>query len=121
MSALKGTAEGKALMAHVRSHRGGSRSSDMKGASVAQYSTAERKAMASKGEARPDLSYPIRNQADVSNAVKDWIRTGRNTSVRQWIEKRVKALDLSTPAEFGAPKATDEMDIAKTITARNSK
>lgn len=122
MSALKGTDQGRALMAQVRGHRGGSKPSDTKGAPVAHDLTASgRRKLASTGVARPDGSYPISTQADVTNAVKDWIRTGRNTSVRQWIEKRVRALDLTMPAEFGAPKRTDEMDVAKTITARNSK
>jgi hypothetical protein len=58
----------------------------------------ERTALAKSGEARPDGSYPIRNQGDLDNAAKDWIRTGRDPAVAAWIAIRAKALKLPNPA-----------------------
>lgn len=82
-----------------------------------RLNAAARHKLAATGVARPDGSYPIANQTDLDNAVKDWIRTGRSLAVKSWIDKRAKALDLEVPAAANAPKQTDEMDIAKAKTA----
>lgn len=81
-----------------------------------KFNAADRHKLAATGVARPDGSYPIRDQQDLDNAVKDWIRTGRSLSVKGWIDKRAKALDLEMPTTAAPVKQTDELDIAK---ARN--
>lgn len=125
MSGLKGTAEGKALMASVRAHRGGATPAPVteakKETPVAprNLDAASRHKLASQGVARPDGSYPIGNQADLDNAVKDWIRTGRPGAVKAWIVKRANALKLELPESMESPKAaSDEIEVGKAITAR---
>lgn len=62
------------------------------------FTRTERQQLAANGEAMPDGRYPIRNQADIENAYKDWTRTGRNPQVAAWIGKRAKALGVPNPA-----------------------
>jgi hypothetical protein len=76
-----------------------------------------RRKLASKGTARPDGSYPISDQQDIENAVKDWARTGRPGAVRAWIEKRARTLDLEVPAALNPAAEQDELAIAKAKTA----
>lgn len=61
-----------------------------------------RRFAAKHGTAMADGSYPIHNGTDLSNAVKDYYRTGKSPAVRAFIVKRVKALGLtgSLPANF---------------------
>lgn len=124
MAALKGTPEGKALMDQVRAHRGGNAPSGptpAKEAPVApprNLDAASRRKLAATGVARPDGSYPIGNQADLDNAVKDWVRTGRSLAVKSWIQKRAGALKLELPESMESPKQTDELDVGKAIAAR---
>lgn len=63
------------------------------------YSTAIRKQMAKSGEALPDGSYPIKNCADVSDALHR-IGTGTKHSkaeIEAHIRSRAKALGCSMP------------------------
>ena len=54
----------------------------------------ERKALAEKGQALPDGSFPIRNSGDLRNAIRAYGRAkpGRRGSVRKHIMRRAKAL-----------------------------
>lgn len=124
MSGLKGTDAGKKLMSDVRAHKGGAvpPPTNLPPASGAK-APAERDAKtrhqdAASGAAMGDGSYPIRNQTQLDDAVKDWIRTGRSLAVKSHIQKRAAALKLDLPASMGGAKPTDEMDVAKTIAAR---
>ena len=56
----------------------------------------ERKAMAQKGEALPDGSYPIRSVGDLKNAIQAYGRSnkGDRAKVRKHIEKRARALNV---------------------------
>lgn len=61
------------------------------------FNAKQRATLAAKGEAMPDGSYPIRNQQDLANAYKDYIRTGRNKAVAAHINTRAKALGVKSP------------------------
>lgn len=65
------------------------KSADMK---KKTFSTDQRKALASKGKAMSDGSFPITDSEDVSNAVHDWGRAGSKASVKAHIVRRAKAL-----------------------------
>jgi hypothetical protein len=56
----------------------------------------ERKALAAKGEALPDGSYPIRSVGDLKNAVQAYGRSTKQdrAKVRKHIEKRARALNV---------------------------
>lgn len=126
MSALKGTPEGRALMNEVRSHKGGNTKptapvklpvpSGKK--APAQRNQASRMKDASDGAAMSDGSYPIRNQTQLDDAVKDWIRTGRSLSVKTHIEKRAKALGLELPENMEPKGSSDEIETARQIAGR---
>lgn len=62
------------------------------------YSGDEREAMAKKGEAMPDGSYPIADKDDLEDAVQAYGRAKNKTEVKAHITKRAKAL-----------KATDQL------------
>jgi len=61
------------------------------------FNQAERDKYAKEGVAMSDGSYPIRNQQDLANAYKDYIRTGRSKSVAAHIAARAKALGVKSP------------------------
>lgn len=63
---------------------------------LGDYSTAQRKQMAKTGEAQADGSYPIKTRKDLSNALKDFNRTGQKPSDKAHIVKRARALGLTS-------------------------
>lgn len=54
----------------------------------------QRKKLASEGKALPDGSYPIRNRADLKNAISSIGRANDYYKVRKWIIKRAGQLKL---------------------------
>lgn len=62
---------------------------------MANYSTAQRRALAAKGQARKDLSFPIQNEQDLRNAIHDVGRANDPAAAKAWIRKRAAALGLS--------------------------
>lgn len=85
---------------------------------MAKFDIQQRRNDAKEGVARPDGSYPIRDQNSLDDAVKDWIRTGRPLAVKDWIRKRANALGLEVPTALNTDGSTpDEIDIAKAKTA----
>ena len=64
---------------------------------MTDFSAKQRHELADKGEAMSDGSYPIRNQQDLANAYKDYIRTGRPKAVAAHINERAKALGVKSP------------------------
>ena len=56
------------------------------------FSPEEREALAEKGEAMKDGSYPIRNKADLKNAIKAFGRAKNKAATKKHIVKRAKAL-----------------------------
>lgn len=69
---------------------------------AAALDTAERTALAAKGDAERDGSFPIRNRRDLEHAVRDWGRAGSKESDRRWIIKRARALGATDllPADW---------------------
>ena len=63
----------------------------------AEFSPAQRKALAKKGEALPDGAYPIRNEGDLKNAIKAFGRAKESErgDVKKHIIKRARALKKS--------------------------
>src|SRR6185312_1838365 len=68
-----------------------------KGLNAKQFSTKKRQKLAKKGHARPDGSYPIETTKDVSNAVKDWHRSGGSSADKAHIVKNAKRLGMNDP------------------------
>lgn len=126
MAGLKGTQQARDLMNQVRGHKGGGMAAQAptklpapSGAKApAKRTGAERMKDASEGVALPDGSYPIRNQTQLDDAVKDWIRTGRSLSVKSHIDKRAKALGLELPENMEPKGAPDEIETARQIAGR---
>ncbi|MGH2468524.1 MAG: hypothetical protein ACRDGF_00510 [Chloroflexota bacterium] len=76
----------------------------------AGFSTEDRKALAKKGQAMPDGSYPVRNLADLAKAVRAFGRAKNPDAVKAWIIKRAKALKATNilPADWpGSTKKTE--------------
>ena len=63
----------------------------------AEFSPAQRKNLAKKGEALPDGAYPIRNESDLKNAIKAFGRAkaSERGDVKKHIIKRARALKKS--------------------------
>lgn len=68
--------------------------------SAAAFSAEERRRLAKNDEAMPDGSFPIRNVADLRNAVAAFGRAKDPAAARAWIRKRARALG----AEDALPK-----------------
>jgi hypothetical protein len=62
---------------------------------MADFSSNERKKLALNKEAMPDGSYPIRNSADLKNAIQAYGRASDKPAVKEWIKKRAIELGLS--------------------------
>jgi hypothetical protein len=60
----------------------------------AEFSTRQRSALAEKGAALPDGSYPIRNASDLRNAIQALGRAKNRAAAMAHIRKRAKALGL---------------------------
>jgi len=73
----------------------------------AAFTAEERADLAKKGQAKPDGSYPIRNVADLKNAISAWGRGGATASDKSWIIKRARALGATSelPEDWGAKDA----------------
>lgn len=61
---------------------------------MAEFSTDKRKELSQKGQAMPDGGYPIRNAADLQNAIQAFGRANNKPAVKAWIKKRAKELGL---------------------------
>lgn len=66
------------------------------------YSTEQRRELAKKGQAKPDLSYPIADKEDLQNAIRSWGRGGATAADKAWIIKRARALGATDmlPADW---------------------
>jgi hypothetical protein len=60
-----------------------------------EYSDAQREAMADSGEAMPDGSFPIADEADLKNAIQAYGRAKNQSATAKHIAKRARALGLS--------------------------
>lgn len=59
------------------------------------FKAAERQKLAEKGQAMPDGGFPIRNRADLKNAIQAYGRAADKAAAKAWIIKRAKALNLT--------------------------
>lgn len=59
------------------------------------YNTKQRRAMAARGQAMPDGSYPIANRADLQNAIQSFGRASNPAAVKRHIIRRARALGLT--------------------------
>ena len=78
-----------------------------------KYTAAQRRTMASKGEALPDGSFPIANAEDLKAAMQSVGRASNVARAKRHIKRRAKALglmDLLTPAFGGAKMAKGYYD-----------
>jgi HK97 family phage prohead protease len=76
-----------------------------------KYTDKQRKEMANSGEAKSDGSFPIKDKADLENAIHDWGRAGSTESDKKHIIARAKALGASDmlPADWeGSTKNTEK-------------
>jgi hypothetical protein len=79
---------------------------------MASFSAAQRRQLADSGAAMPDGSYPIRNRADLDNAVQSIGRgSGSHAAIRAHIVKRAKALNLTDalPASWSARRGARQL------------
>ena len=77
-----------------------------------EYSTEQRKEMASKGLALPDGSFPIKDIKDLKNAILSYGRSTDHSEVAKFIAKRAKALGAEDliPDTENFQKALKETD-----------
>lgn len=59
------------------------------------FKTAEREKLAEKGQAMPSGGFPIRNEADLKNAIQAFGRASNKAAAKAWIIKRAKQLGLT--------------------------
>jgi len=79
------------------------------GLAKADYSDDDRTAMAEKGEAEPDGSYPIKTKADLENAIHAYGRSKDKAKTQAHIVKRAQALDATDllPADWDGSTKKD--------------
>lgn len=78
--------------------------------SKADFSADERKNLASRGQALPDGSYPIRNTSDLKNAIQAYGRASDKGRAKSWIIRRAKALGATgmLPDAWNVSKSHDD-------------
>ena len=83
----------------------------------ADFTAKQRKALAAKGSAMPDGSFPIRNEDDLGNAVSTHGLAKNKAAAKAHITKRAKALGLTAklPADWtgSTKKAAKKAEAAK--------
>lgn len=78
----------------------------------AEFSSDQRKRLASQGQALPDGSYPIRNKSDLSNAIQAYGRAKDKGRAKAWIIRRARALGATgmLPDSWSVSKSGDEQE-----------
>lgn len=59
---------------------------------MADLDTAERRKLADKGQALPDGSFPIRDRADLKDAIQSYGRANDKAVAKRWIKRRAREL-----------------------------
>ena len=54
---------------------------------MTKFTSEERERLAKQGKAMPDGGYPIRNKADLKNAISAYGRGVNKPAVKRWIKK----------------------------------
>ena len=65
------------------------------------FNQMQRRRLASRNQAMPDGSFPIRNISDLKNAIQSYGRAKNKTAAMAWIKKRARELD----AEYLLPES----------------
>jgi len=75
------------------------------------YNTKQRRAMAGRGLAMPDGSYPIANEQDLKNAIQSFGRASDPAAVKRHIIRRARALGLVKllPEDWNITKNVDSI------------
>jgi hypothetical protein len=63
---------------------------------VTELDTEERRKLADEGEALPDGSFPIRDKADLKDAIQSYGRAKDKTEAKRWIKRRARELDAES-------------------------
>jgi len=73
----------------------------------ADFNSAQRRRMASSGAAMPDGSFPIRNRADLRNAIQSVGRASDYEAAKRHIISRARALNATAmlPKEWNVTKS----------------
>jgi len=73
----------------------------------ADFSAQERRRMAATGAAMPDGSFPIRNRADLQNAIQSVGRASNYDQAKKHIISRARTLGLTSmlPQDWGVTKS----------------
>lgn len=73
----------------------------------ADFSAQQRRRMAAAGVAMPDGSFPIRNRADLQNAIQSVGRASDYEAAKRHIMSRARALGLTNmlPEDWGTRKS----------------
>lgn len=80
------------------------------------YTTAQRREMASRGTAMPDGSFPIANRTDLANAIQSVGRASNYDAARRHIIGRARALDAidMLPEDWNVTKSLESDSAEKT-------
>jgi hypothetical protein len=83
----------------------------------ADFSAAERRRMAQSGAAMPDGSFPIRNRADLRNAIQSVGRADSYDAAKKHIISRARALNAISmlPSEWNVSKSWGNLFNPKSI------
>jgi len=78
----------------------------------ADFSSDQRRRLASQGQALPDGSFPIRNKSDLSNAISAYGRASDKGRAKSWITRRARALGATgmLPDAWNVSKSDDHVD-----------
>ena len=84
---------------------------DDSGIEKKDYNTKQRRALAGRGMAMPDGSYPIVNEQDLRNAIQSFGRASDPAATKRHIIKRARALGLIRllPEEWNINKSVDSI------------
>lgn len=80
-----------------------------------EFTTEERESAAEEGQAMPDGSYPIKNRADLKNAIQAYGRAKNPQKVKEHIMRRARALDAEEmlPDTWKAAEADEQAQVSK--------
>ena len=103
------------------------KTTDNKGMEKRKYTDEQRQAMAKKGQALPDGSFPIADVEDLKNAIHAYGRASDKAAAKAFIIKRAKALGATNvlPEDWNAkgdePEMTKEVESDKELEKVNVK
>lgn len=75
-----------------------------------EFTSKQREKLADEKEAMPDGSYPIRNRADLKNAIQAFGRSKNPEKTKAWIKRRARELDAEDLIPESWLKHSDDSD-----------